>query len=305
MSGIVDTVAEASAHTAMAAARWPDGPLCPTCQSSAVSQRRLGGRTGWRCRACRTDFTVTTGTRLHASKAPLSAWAAAAIGDTNPDAVSDVSARRLRRVVESTGLPAGHQRLAALLTAPPNPGMSGPLTGLAAGPRKILAMLRTRAAGATPALIAAETGMSLSHTRRCLRTLHTEGFVESDTMSMMWGYRPQRLRLWRLKMSERTIAALPQMGWSPPPPEPPPTAVPGEFWWLFWSGECASRLRIPEDAVHIADTLIGGPDPSARAWALETLPLWALQQLRTMRGYDTSEEAARWLDFTIRERLGV
>ena len=305
MVAAVDTPAvwtETAAHDAMVAARWPDGVQCPRCGSDAVSERRLGSRTGWRCRACRADFTVTTGTRLHSSKAPAAAWATAAV-DGAAVGVSDASARRMRRVVESTGLPSGPRRLAALLAAPSGPVERGPLDGLAAGPRRILAMLRTRAAGATPARIAAETGLSLSHTRRCLRTLRSEGLVETETLSVMWGYRPRRLRLWRLRICDRTIAALPQMGWRPPAPEPPAAGVPGEFWWLFWSGECASQLRIPEDAVHIADTLIGGPDPAARAWALEMLPLWTLRELRAMRGYDAGE-AARWLDFTIRERQG-
>ena len=218
-----------------------------------------------------------------------------------PETVSAKTRSRMRRVVESTGLGAGSRRLRALLAAPAGPAESGPLEGLSAGQRKILAMLRTRAAGAHAALIASETGLSATHVGRCLRVLRAEGFVETEQLSVMWGYKPQRIKVWRLDMNERTIAALPQMGWSPPPPEPPPTAVPGEFWWLFWSGACASQLRIPEDAVHIADTLIGGPDPPARAWALEALPLWALEALRAMRGYDTGE-ASRWLDFTIKQR---
>ena len=178
---------------------------------------------------------------------------------------------------------------------------AGPLDGMARGPRRVLAMLRTRIVGATAARVALETGLSVSHTRRCLRRLRAGGFVECETASVMWGYRPQRLRLWRLRIGERTLAALPQMGWSPPPPEEPATGVPAEFWWLFWSGECASRLRLPDDAVHVADTLIGGPDPAARAWALEVLPVQALRTLRTMRGYDTGHVAS-WLDFTIRQR---
>ena len=179
--------------------------------------------------------------------------------------------------------------------------MGATLDGLALGPRRVLAMLRTRLAGATAAQVASETGLSVSHTRRCLRELRDDGFVECEQTSVMWGYRPARLKLWRLKIGDRTLAALPQMGWSPPPPEEPADGVPGEFWWLFWSGECASKLRLPEDAVHIADTLIGGPDPAARAWALETLPLQALRTLRTMRGYDTGHVAS-WLDFTIKQR---
>ena len=295
----IDARAEATARDAMVSLRWPNGVRCPRCQRSEVSPRSR--QRGWRCRLCRADFTVTTGTRLHASKAPLSAWTQAAVHDIFGCGLSDKSVLRLRRVVESTGMLAGRQRLAALLTETPSAASPGPLAALSGGQRKILAMLRTRAEGATVARVAAETGLSRSHVRRCLRTLRTQGFVEARTMSVMWGYRPQRLKLWRLDMSEHTIAALPQIGWSPPPEEPPATGVPGEYWWLFWSGTCASQLRIPQDAVHIADTLIGGPDPSARAWALDALPLRALRQLRTMTGYDTGE-TARWLDFTIKQR---
>lgn len=295
----IDARAEAAARDAMVSLRWPNGVRCPRCQRCEVSPRPR--RCGWRCRPCRSDFTVMTGTRLHAAKMPLAVWAQAAVHDDFSCGLSDKSVRRLRRVVESTGLPPGRQRLAALLAETPRAAGPGPLAALSGGQRKILAMLRTRAEGATAALVAAETGLSLSHVRRCLKTLHARGFVEVRAMSVMWGYRPQRLRLWRLDMSERTIAALPQIGWSPPAAEPPAAGVPGEFWWLFWSGQCASQLRIPQDAVHIADTLIGGPDPSARAWALEALPLRALEQLRTMTGYSTGE-MARWLDHTIRRR---
>lgn len=297
--GAADT--EEETHRAMATARWPDGVRCPRCQCDEVSPRRGRRRRGWRCRSCRGDFTATSGTALHASKAPLSAWTAAAVDGAAHAAVGDKTRRHMRRVVESTGLAPGVRRLAAILTTPSGPAEAGPLEGLSAGQRKILAMLRTRAAGATATLVASETGLSASHVGRCLRALQAEGFVDTESVSVMWGYRPQRLKIWRLDMNERTIAALPQMGWSPPPPETCPATVPGEFWWLFWSGACASQLRIPDDAVHIADTLVGGPDPAARAWALETLPLWALHELRTMSGYDVGE-ASRWLDFTIAQR---
>lgn len=289
---------EDAALATMVSLRWPDLVRCPGCGSAEVSRRPH--RRGWRCRSCRRDFTVTTGTRMHASKAPLSAWAQVAVSGS-ARGLSDKTARRLRRVAESTGMAPGRDRLAALLAAPFHTDAAGPLEGTSAGQRRILAVLRTRTAGATVARIAAETGLSISHVRRCLTTLRALSLVETLTTSVMWGYRHQRLKLWRLDMSERTIAALPQIGWSPPGPEPHPTTVPGEFWWLFWSGRCASELTIPEDAVHIADTLIGGPDPSARAWALGSLPLWALRQLRTMTGYDTGE-ASRWLDATIRQR---
>ena len=118
----------------------------------------------------------------------------------------------------------------------------------------------------------------------------------------MWGYEARRERLWRLRMSERTLRALPQIGWAEPadPPEPP-AKVPPEFWGLFWSGECASRLTLADDALHIADTLVGSDDAAAQAWALARLPLETLVELRSMRGYDTGMVAS-WLDLTIKER---
>ena len=118
----------------------------------------------------------------------------------------------------------------------------------------------------------------------------------------MWGYTPSRERLWRLVMSEQTLDALPQIGWLPRIESlDPPEMVPPEFWYLFWSGECASRLRLPHDALHIADTLIGGPDEPARIWALTRLPLWALSQLRSMRGHSSGRLAER-LDSAIQDR---
>ena len=35
--------------------------------------------------------------------------------------------------------------------------------------------------------------------------------------------------------------------------------------------------------------MIGGPDPRARDWALSCLPVDALRELQTMRGYDSGE----------------
>lgn len=59
--------------------RWPDGPVCPHCKSGDV--RRLEGKSHRRglhkCRGCRKQFTVTTGTVMHASKISLSKWLAA------------------------------------------------------------------------------------------------------------------------------------------------------------------------------------------------------------------------------------
>ena len=293
----------------MIRARWPDGPRCPRCGGADPSERSApGARHRWRCRKCRYDFSVTSGTRLQSSKAPLATWVAYALGTGTADAAAVAAAsrttrRRIRGAVESTALPPGPERLAAMLADQPDQRPPpGPLAGLARGPRLVLAMLRTRMAGATAARVAAETGLSRSHVRRCLRELRRREFVECEETAVMWGYEARRERLWRLRMSERTLRALPQIGWAEPadPPEPP-AKVPPEFWGLFWSGECASRLTLADDTLHIADTLVGSDDAAAQAWALTRLPLETLVELRSMRGYDTGMVAS-WLDLTIKER---
>ena len=218
------------------------------------------------------------------------------------EGVSPTTRRRILSTVEATGLGPGTERLAALLSGAGPVRSSGPLDGLAPGSRRVLATLRCRLDGATAARVAADAGLSPAHARRCLHRLSDLGFVESEETVVMWGYAPRRLRVWKLRLGARTLDALPQVGWLPPvePPDPP-LAVPPEFWSLFWSGECASRLALPEDAVHVADTLVGGPDEPARIWALRYLPLDTLRELRAMRGYNTEPLASR-LDSAISRR---
>src|SRR5438552_17913791 len=64
---------EAACAQYLAAARWPDGFVCPGC----------GGGKGWRletepwtyeCASCGRQTSVTAGTIMHHSKLPLTAW---------------------------------------------------------------------------------------------------------------------------------------------------------------------------------------------------------------------------------------
>ena len=96
------------------------------------------------------------------------------------------------------------------------------------------------------------------------------------------------MRLWELKLTDTTMDALPRLPWRPASSECP-DRIPPEHWRLFWSGASAADLRLPDDALQVADTMIGGPDPRARDWALSCLPVDALRELRTMRGYDSGE----------------
>lgn len=207
----------------------------------------------------------------------------------------------MRTVLERTGMPPGEAQVGRPLAGPEQPEVPGLLAGVTPAGRLILAALRRRLVGATAARVAADCGLSASHTRRSLRRLRSQGFAECHDATIMWGYRPRQVRLWRLAVNEATLAALPLIGWHALPPEPPPETVPPEFWYLFWSGQDASELTVADDAVHIADTLVGGFDRAARCWALNRLPLDALCTLRTMRGYNEGRLAGL-IDSAIKRR---
>ena len=275
---------------AIVAVRWPQGVRCPRCGSAASERPAVRRRRRWRCRGCRFEFTATAGTCLHGSKIPLEVWVSAAVANDVDAAASPAVRRRVRTVVEGTGLPAGEARLLRLLT---ETGVeSSPLDGVTAAGRTILACLRGRLIGATAQRIAADCGLSVPHTRHSLRRLQAQGLAEHHDTSIMWGYRPRRVRLWRLAVNDRTLAVLPLLEWRPPSHPPETDAVPPEFWYLFWSGQDASELTVAEHTVHIADTLVGSFDRGARRWALNRLPVEALRTLRTMRGYREGRLAA-------------
>jgi transposase-like protein len=80
---------EADAYKFLEDLRWPDGePVCPHCETKAAhyflnpangktrrtrtgsaSQRRV-----WKCKSCRKQFSVLTGTIFHGSKIPVRIW---------------------------------------------------------------------------------------------------------------------------------------------------------------------------------------------------------------------------------------
>ena len=70
--------------------RWPDGVSCPQCGNKSVSSFQTTGKSGrprhlYQCldKACRYQFSPTTGTIFHDSHLPLSKWfsAIALVGD--------------------------------------------------------------------------------------------------------------------------------------------------------------------------------------------------------------------------------
>jgi transposase-like protein len=72
---------EEKAREFFEAKRWPNGPVCPHCQSTAIT--KLTARPGskkpvragvYNCNSCREQFTVRIGTIMEESKLPISKW---------------------------------------------------------------------------------------------------------------------------------------------------------------------------------------------------------------------------------------
>ena len=57
--------------------RWKHGVACPACGSCNVQERPTRKPQPYRCRACRKDFSVKTGTLMHNSKLGYRVWAVA------------------------------------------------------------------------------------------------------------------------------------------------------------------------------------------------------------------------------------
>jgi transposase-like protein len=71
-------MSDAEAEQTFVKLRWADNDgkaFCPHCGCLIVySCRRPNGAPRWRCKACRKDFSVTSGTLFHAHKLPLKAY---------------------------------------------------------------------------------------------------------------------------------------------------------------------------------------------------------------------------------------
>ncbi len=172
--------------------------------------------------------------------------------------------------------------------------------------RAVITVLRRRAFGATVHTIAALSGVSAGHVRRCLRRIERRGWALSESRSRLWGYKQLRLRMWRLTWSDSCakMLAVVRLERIDEQSRGFDDMVPPEFWFFnFWSGTPADQLTISANGLLIAETLITGHDPAARQWALAELPLEVLAQCRQLRGCDSGSNAAD-IDAAIAGRCG-
>ncbi len=91
--------------------RWPDGVVCPFCdQPDGVAERPNRKPQPYRCRDCRKDFSVKTGTVMHGSKLPLGTWAIATyLLTTNLKGVSSMKLHRDLGVTQKTAWHLAHR----------------------------------------------------------------------------------------------------------------------------------------------------------------------------------------------------
>jgi len=78
--------------------RWPDGPVCPKCESTSIS--RLRKRDFFDCNRCYHQFSVTSGTIMHRSHLPLQKWILATALICN--AKKGISAKQIERDLSVT-----------------------------------------------------------------------------------------------------------------------------------------------------------------------------------------------------------
>ena len=77
--GAVLRMTDQKAEAAFRSIRWNDGkPICPECECPTVYDwRKASGAPRWRCKTCRKDFSVTSGTLFASHKMPLRSYLAA------------------------------------------------------------------------------------------------------------------------------------------------------------------------------------------------------------------------------------
>lgn len=86
---------EASAERWFANIFWPDGVRCPACGSANIQPRPTHKPQPYRCRKCRKDFSMKTGTSMQGSNLGYRIWAKAIyLITTSPKLVSSMQLHR-------------------------------------------------------------------------------------------------------------------------------------------------------------------------------------------------------------------
>ena len=94
---------DASAEAWFVQQRWPNGIACPKCGSLSIVERKNRKPQPWRCKDCRKDFSVKTGSLMESSKLALRVWLLAIyILTTNIKGTSSLKLHRDLKVTQKT-----------------------------------------------------------------------------------------------------------------------------------------------------------------------------------------------------------
>ena len=170
-----------------------------------------------------------------------------------------------------------------------------PRPGITESEVLVLTVLRSYLNGAGSAVVAGAAGMTRRNAQRVLRCLEADGYVSSSTTEVPWKHGTRRLLGWRLVhggLGDDLRPYLPVMRWRRR--SRCPETLPPQFRYLFWSGPDPADIRLPRDALLVANRLLNGRllDFDARRWALRCLPLDALVAQTGIPGCPKSVELA-------------
>lgn len=106
--------------------RWPNGIQCPECDSDNVAKVKSRKPQPYRCRTCKKQFSVKTGTVLQNSKIPLHKWAIAFyLYSTNLKGVSSMKLHRDLGITQKSAWHMAHRIREAL--SPADAKFAGPV----------------------------------------------------------------------------------------------------------------------------------------------------------------------------------
>ena len=119
MMAAVRRFTEEEAERLFVQARWPNGVACGRCGSLNVQIRQSRLPAPYRCRDCRHDFSVKSGTVMQDSKLPLHKWALAIyLLTSHPKGVSSLQLARDLGVTQRTAWHLAHRIRKAWAAAP-------------------------------------------------------------------------------------------------------------------------------------------------------------------------------------------
>ena len=108
--------------------RWPNGPVCPRCDSTNVATVASRKPMPYRCRSCRKHFSVTFGTIMQSTKLGLRTWLLAIyLLTTDSKGRSSLKLHRDLAVTQKTAWHLAHRIRAALANAGTDGVFCGPV----------------------------------------------------------------------------------------------------------------------------------------------------------------------------------